>query len=149
VRGLIGNVVRWQAAGSLTPLWFSQWRTKAALGEVAKRHAKLIVKPLEDVDFQYAREQPCCFYRLLSSSGMYLSIFQIFRNSKTTKNGAILKTHSLFRREFLSLTTCLLNFKANITCKWWPLQHRIGWHTPGNRVHALLFVICFSSDEMT
>jgi hypothetical protein len=37
----------------------------------------------------------------------------------------------------------------NIACKWWPLQHRIGWHTSGNRVNTLLFVTCFSSDEMT
>jgi hypothetical protein len=60
---------------------------KAALGEVAKRHAKLIVKPLEGTDLQYVRERPCCFYRPLSSNGIDLPIFQIFSISKT-KNGA-------------------------------------------------------------
>jgi hypothetical protein len=34
-------------------------------------------------------------------------------------------------------------------CKLWPLLHRIVSHTPGTRVYALIFVICFSSDEMT
>jgi hypothetical protein len=49
--------VRWQAAEGLTPLCFSQWRTKATLGEVAKRHAKLFVEPLEETEIEYAREQ--------------------------------------------------------------------------------------------
>jgi hypothetical protein len=30
-----------QVAEDLTPLWFSQWRTEAALEEVAERHIKL------------------------------------------------------------------------------------------------------------
>jgi hypothetical protein len=40
VRYLIVPVHR--AAGNLTPLWFSQWRTKTALGEVVERHIKFI-----------------------------------------------------------------------------------------------------------
>lgn len=31
-----------QAAGKLTALWFSQWRTEATLGEVANRHDRLV-----------------------------------------------------------------------------------------------------------
>jgi hypothetical protein len=47
--------VRWQAAGNLTSMWFSQWRTKAALREVAKRHVKLFVKRFEKTDVERAR----------------------------------------------------------------------------------------------
>lgn len=44
MQGHSGSVVCWQAAEHLTLLWFSQWRTEAALGEVAERHIKLTVK---------------------------------------------------------------------------------------------------------
>jgi integral membrane sensor domain MASE1 len=44
VLGCTGSVVLWQAAANLIPLWFSQWRTEAALEEVAERRIKLTVK---------------------------------------------------------------------------------------------------------
>jgi hypothetical protein len=36
-------------------MWFSQWQTKAALGEVTKRHVKLIVKHFDKTDVERAR----------------------------------------------------------------------------------------------
>jgi hypothetical protein len=44
VLGRTGSVVLRQAAANLTPLWFSQWQTEAALREISERRIKLIVK---------------------------------------------------------------------------------------------------------
>jgi hypothetical protein len=41
VLGCTGSAVLRQVAEDLTPLWFSQWRTEAAVEEVADRHIKL------------------------------------------------------------------------------------------------------------
>jgi hypothetical protein len=80
-----------------------------------------------------------------SVNGMYLPIFQIFPISKTTKNQAIFKTLSLFHREFLSLTClCILRPILRVSGGLFSIPvELVGMH------HALLFVICFSSDEMT
>ena len=44
VRGVSGIVPYQRASGNLTAQWFSQWRAEVALGEIAERRIKSIVR---------------------------------------------------------------------------------------------------------
>jgi len=44
VCGPSSTALRERASGNYTPQWFSQWRTEAALGEIAKRRIKSIMR---------------------------------------------------------------------------------------------------------
>jgi hypothetical protein len=62
---------------------------------------------------------------------------------------SVKQSKSLFIADLFKLSKSLRSFEASLMCEWWPLPHRIDWHAPGGRVHALKFVACFSSDELT
>ena len=90
MQGHSGSVVCRQAAEHLTLLWFSQWRTEAALGEVAERHTKLIVKFL------------CIDTFLANTEGIFILVVNIWKIIFFEQN---FKKTSKFRIYFLHVVT--------------------------------------------
>jgi hypothetical protein len=139
-----GNVVCRQAAETLT-LCFSQWRTEAALGEVAERHIRLTVKFLSTYTVLEKTEGSRRF-----ATGQFLDVYFLqmkFEENTEIKNLFFTKCLT----SVLSWIHCiksLSNVEARGMCKLWPLLHEIEYHTPRYGVHTS---ICHSllSDEMT
>jgi hypothetical protein len=130
VLGHIGRVVCPQAAENLTPPWFSHCRTKATHGEVTQRYIKSINK---------------CFMEKLPLNIWKLAILLI--QATFLYSTWVIKSPYLLGIYFDKKN--LHNFEACLMYKLWPLLHRIVLHTAGSRVHTLIFIICFSNDEVT
>ena len=107
MQGHSGSVVCRQAAEHLTLLWFSQWRTEAALGEVAERHTKLIVKFLCTDTFLKITEGIRRFATDCFSVGQCLDIY--FLQMKFEEN---IEINNLFLHVLTSVSSWIHSFKS-------------------------------------
>ena len=94
----------------MTLLWFSQWRTEAALAEFAERHTKMIVILLYTDTFLEITEgsrrfATDCFFFLVS-----VWIFIFFKQAVVAKFEAL---SQLFMKELMKTTKC-----CRITAVW-------------------------------